>query len=420
MRSEPNADPSPVRLDGGTRSRTVDGVVAAETVVPSTPQEVAAILAEAAARDLVVAPVGSGTALALGNPPERVDLALSTRNLGGIIDYEPMDLVLSVGAGARLGDVQAVLAEHGQTLPIDPPGGDAATIGGLIATALAGPRRLSAGTLRDLLIGIAVAHPSGTVTKAGGMVVKNVTGFDLPRLYHGSLGTLGVVVSANFKVLPLPRAEASVVAPVAGVDDALAAAARLLETRLQPTALEVARRDGVWTAAVRLAGREGALRASVAEAAALLGDATTLDGAESAAWWTAYVADQSLAVRDDEVLIRCAVRPRLAAEMVRALAALDEDAGVSVLALFASVALGSVVARCRPTGESASAHGLVNVRDRLFAVADHVVVLAAPPPWKRGLDVWGPPPETLDVMQALKHQFDPERVLNRGRFVGHI
>jgi glycolate oxidase FAD binding subunit len=420
MRSEPNADPSPVRLDGGTRSWTVDGVVAAETVVPSTPQEVAAILAEAAARDLVVAPVGSGTALALGNPPERVDLALSTRNLGGIIDYEPMDLVLSVGAGARLGDVQAVLAEHGQTLLIDPPGGDEATIGGLIATALAGPRRLSAGTLRDLLIGIAVAHPSGTVTKAGGMVVKNVTGFDLPRLYHGSLGTLGVVVSANFKVLPLPRAEASVVAPVAGVDDALAAAARLLETRLQPTALEVARRDGVWTVAVRLAGRGGALRASVAEVAALLGDATTLDGAESAAWWTAYVADQSLAVRDDEVLIRCAVRPRLAAEMVRALAALDEDAGVSVLALFASVALGSVVTRCRPTGESASAHGLVNVRDRLFAVADHVVVLAAPPPWKRGLDVWGPPPETLDVMQALKHQFDPERVLNRGRFVGHI
>ena len=136
---------------------------------------------------------------------------LSTEHLAGIIDYEPTDLVLSVGAGARFGDVQAVLAEHGQRLPLDPPGAADATIGGLIATGRWGPLRYSAGTLRDLLIGISVAHPSGTVSKAGGMVVKNVSGYDMPRLYLGSLGTLGVVVSANFKVLPRPRAEATVI-----------------------------------------------------------------------------------------------------------------------------------------------------------------------------------------------------------------
>ncbi len=415
MRSD--LDRSPTELDGA--ALTVDGVVAARTVAPSTAQEVAAVLADAAASDHVVVPVGSGTALALGNPPERMDLALATRNLGGVIDYEPMDLVLSVGAGARLGDVQAVLAEHGQTLPIDPPGHDEATIGGLIATALAGPRRLGSGTLRDLLIGIAVAHPSGTVTKAGGMVVKNVTGFDLPRLYHGSLGTLGVVVSANFKVLPLPRAEASVVAAAVALDDALATADRVLASRLQPIALEVALRDGAWSVALRVAGREAAVGAA-AEATAALGDATTLDGSESAAWWAAYVADQSLDVAADEVLIRCAVRPRLVPELLRAAVALGEHGGVEIGAAFASVGLGSVVARCRLSGESASPRGLAAVRDRLLAVADHAVILAAPPAWKRGVDVWGPPPDTLDVMRALKGQFDPGRVLNRGRFVGYI
>ncbi len=187
------------------KPRAIDGVTVGETVVPQSAEEIAAILADASQLEKAVIPVGGGTSLALGNPPRAADFALSTRALSGVIDYEPTDLVLSVGAGARFGDVQAVLGEHGQRLPLDPAGGDDATIGGLIATARWGPLRHSAGTLRDLLIGISVAHPSGTVTKAGGMVVKNVTGYDMPRLYHGSLGTLGVITSANFKVLPRPR-----------------------------------------------------------------------------------------------------------------------------------------------------------------------------------------------------------------------
>lgn len=399
---------------------SIDGVAAVETVEPSSPREVADLLADAAARDLVVAPVGGGTALALGNLPERVDLALSTRRLGGVIDYEPSDLVLSIGAGARLGDVQAVLAEHGQTLPIDPPGGDRATIGGLIATALAGPRRLGSGTLRDLLIGISVAHPSGTVTKAGGMVVKNVTGFDLPRLYHGSLGTLGVVLSANFKLLPLPRAEATAVAATATVDDALAAADRLLSSRIQPMALEVGVRDGAPFVAARLVGRETTIGGIVAEAGALLGNAETQEGGDSAAWWRAYVARQELRVAADEMLVRASVRPRTTADLVRGTVALADDAGIEVGDLFASVGLGTVVARVKLSGERATAEGAASVRDRLVGLADHTTILAAPPAWKRGIDVWGPAPETLDVMRALKDQFDPARVLNRGRFVDGI
>ncbi|MBA3414336.1 MAG: FAD-binding oxidoreductase, partial [Chloroflexia bacterium] len=258
----------------------VDGLVPGGMVEPESADEVAAVLAEGARRKFACAPIGGGTKLALGNPLERLDVALSTRRLGGVIDYVPTDLVLSVGAGAKVGDVQAILAEHGQGLPIDAPAD--ATIGGLIATALAGPRRLGYGTLRDLLIGIAVAHPGGTVTHAGGMVVKNVSGFDLPRVYHGSLGTLGVIVSANFKVLPLPRHETTILAAYDSLAEALAAAGRVRGSRLRPTALEVTNSGGGWGIAVRLEGRPDTLSPAADETRRLTGgDAWTLEGGES-------------------------------------------------------------------------------------------------------------------------------------------
>ncbi|MEA2598117.1 MAG: glycolate oxidase binding subunit, partial [Thermomicrobiales bacterium] len=218
---------------------TVDGYTPIRIVEPERPSDVAEVLADAAAEGLAVTPIGGGTSLGLGNVPERLDIGLSTNRLRGIIDYEPADLTLSVAAGSPFADVQAVLAEHGQTLPIEVPHPDRATIGGLIATALAGPRRYGAGTLRDLLIGVSAAHPSGTVTKAGGMVVKNVTGFDLMRLYLGSLGTLGVLVSANFKVLPLPRFEATLLVTYSALAPALDAANRIRVGRVQPVSLEV-------------------------------------------------------------------------------------------------------------------------------------------------------------------------------------
>src|SRR5215203_3452263 len=269
---------------------SVDGVAAPSFLVPGDAQETAAFLAEAAALGRAVSPVGGGTALNLGNPPERLDCVLSTERLAGIIDYEPTDLVMSVGAGARFGDVQAVLAEHGQRLPLDPPGGADATIGGLIATGRWGPLRYSAGTLRDLLIGISVAHPSGTVSKAGGMVVKNVSGYDMPRLYLGSLGTLGIVVSANFKVLPRPRAEATVVVPYDDLTAAMTAAGQLRSGREPIGALEVAFLEGAWHLAARVEGREETVESVAGRIGAIAsGDATSLEGPESANWWASFV-----------------------------------------------------------------------------------------------------------------------------------
>jgi glycolate oxidase FAD binding subunit len=406
--------------ESGVRTVSIDGVVASEVVVPGDARETAAALAEAAAHGKAVTPVGGGTALNLGNPPERVDCVLLTEHLTGIIDYEPTDLVLSVGAGARFGDVQAVLAEHGQRLPLDPPGGEDATIGGLIATGRWGPLRYSSGTLRDLLIGIAVAHPSGTVSKAGGMVVKNVSGYDMPRLYLGSLGTLGVVVSANFKVLPRPRAEATLIATYNEPATAFSAAGALRDDREPIAALEVAILDGAWRLATRIEGRDETVAAVAGRIGAIAGgDISRIEGSESANWWAAYVAMQRIAGGDNAVLVRCGVRPKATAVLATDMAAALTEIGVTAPYLASSPGLGTVVARL-DFGREGSAGLLAEVQGILLGLADTVTILAAPPSWKRGIDVWGRLPEGFEVMRSLRRQFDPERTINPGRFAGFL
>jgi glycolate oxidase FAD binding subunit len=273
--------------------------------------------------------------------------------------------------------------------------------------------------LRDLLIGISVAHPSGTITKAGGMVVKNVTGFDLSRVYHGSLGTLGVIVSANFKVLPLPRADATLLLVTSSLAAALDAAGRVRASRVEPAALESALIDGQWLTAVRLAGHATTVRSLTDDTRNLLdGDVELLDKEASAGWWRSYLDGQSLTAADDEAVIRCSVRPRDIATFALGIDAEMARLGVAVPLLAASVGLGSVVARLRLS--DGDADRLAEIQTVLLALAENATILAAPAAWKRGLDVWGRVPPTLAIMRELKEQFDPRRVLNPGRFAGGI
>jgi glycolate oxidase FAD binding subunit len=275
--------------------------------------------------------------------------------------------------------------------------------------------------LRDLLIGIAVAHPSGTVTKAGGMVVKNVTGFDLPRLYHGSMGTLGIIVSANFKILPVARFESSVLSMFPTLDGALEAAMKVRASRLQPLALEVTghKTDGRWLVAVRLTGREQSVNLLAAEARTLLGgDAEARSGVESQAWWKDYTRKQAVDHGATDVLLRCTSRPSATATMTHMAMTTIAQYG-ELIRCDVSPGLGAVLIRV-DLGISGGVEVLAALRDDLLCRAERVTVLAAPSPWKIGLDVWGPPPPGFDVMRSLKEDFDPHRVLNPGRFAGFL
>jgi glycolate oxidase FAD binding subunit len=223
-------------------------------------------------------------------------------------------------------------------------------------------------------------------------------------------------------VLPLARAEATVRARFASLDDALAAAAAVRASRLSPVALEAAWWDGEWQTAVRLEGRPDTVRLLVTEAQGLLGgDQTALHDNESAAWWQRYVDAQAIGAEPADVLLRCGTRPSGTAELARAVVRCLDETGARLLSLAASPGLGSVLSRVVFDGDSLSAAARLGaLQQLLLAVADHVAILAAPPELKQNVDVWGRPPETIDLMRTLKEQFDPARVLNPGRFAGFI
>ncbi|MGH2559572.1 MAG: FAD-binding oxidoreductase [Thermomicrobiales bacterium] len=421
MASIPSSDVRGRTVDDALNDLSVDGLMPASIVEPRSPINAARLLADAREQGSKVVPVGGATSLALGNEPERIDIALSTGRLSGVLSYEPTDLTLSVMAGTPFAVVQALLGEQGQTLPVDVSLPEAATIGGMIATGIFGPRRTGSPTFRDLLIGVSAAHPTGDVTKAGGMVVKNVSGFDLMRLYLGSLGTLGLVVSANFKVLPLARAETTVFARYAGLDDALSGAGRVHLSRVRPTCLEVFEGAGAWHAAVRIEGRESTVRLLAADSIELLhGDAETWTDTQSIEWWQRYTDAQAITTDGADALIRASVRPRATTATASELWSLLSGAGVEVPLFSVSPAIGQLTFRIRfPEGRDAAAD-FTRLHASLMAQVDHLVVLAAPPHWKRQIDVWGRSPNTIDVMRALKREFDPENVLNPGRYAGRI
>src|SRR5262245_30606663 len=182
-----------------------------------------------------VTPWGGGTRMAVGAPPGRAGLVLGLRRLARLLEHEPGDLTATAEAGMTFVAFQAELGQRGQWLSLDPPHADRATIGGILASNASGPRRHLYGTARDLLIGVTVVAADGTVIKGGGKVVKNVAGYDLPKLYIGSFGTLGVIAEATVRLRPRPDEDRLVVARFERIAEAGAAARTVMASDLIPS-----------------------------------------------------------------------------------------------------------------------------------------------------------------------------------------
>src|SRR6266851_90204 len=217
----------------------IDGIASTSRVTPASREELAEALRLADEHGQAVAPVGGGTQLDLGMPPSRLDVVIETTGLNKVVEYEPADLTVTVEAGIRFDELQKLLGEQGQFLALDPPAASGATIGGLIATNASGPLRFAYGTARDLVIGTRVANPDGNVTHAGGRVVKNVAGYDLNKLYVGSLGTLGIIVELSFTLAPIPPATNTVVGQFADANAARAVINAVVQSPLSPMAIEL-------------------------------------------------------------------------------------------------------------------------------------------------------------------------------------
>jgi glycolate oxidase FAD binding subunit len=393
---------------------SIDGVLPAIVVEPGTADEVASVLADAHGLGLTVVPRGSGTKLGWGAPPRRADVLLDTRRLDRVVEHAAGDLVATAEAGLRLDALQGVLAAAGQRLALDPPE-PGATLGGIVAADASGPRRHRFGTARGLLIGARVVLADGTAARSGGKVVKNVAGYDLGKLFTGSLGTLGVLVETTFRLHPRPAAVRLVRADVPTAAIAGEAVRALLASSLEPSAVEIQwSPDGARSLAVLFETSPRAVEAQAEAAAALVGG-TVLAGAELEAEWERTTAvpfagtdfglkiaalPSDLAVVLDAVAAAAAARsltPRLAGRAATAV-------------LFVGVSNGD---------DDARAGFLEALRQRLLPRGAHVVVVQAAPDLKRRLDVWGPV-EALPLMRRVKARFDPDSTLSPGRFVGGL
>jgi glycolate oxidase FAD binding subunit len=406
----------------------VDGVRARLLARPGSVEEAGQVLAAAAADGLAVAFWGGGSKLGLGNPPDRVDLLVSTARLDKVLEHAAGDLVVTAQAGVPLARLQATLAPGGQWLALDPPE-PGATVGGVVAANASGPRRLRYGTVRDLIIGITVVLADGTVARAGGKVVKNVAGYDLAKLFCGSLGTLGMVAEATFRLHPLPAAAAVVTLHIERPTQVGAAVQALLRSTLEPSAIELTWPGGDLPGrlTVPFEGIRPGVEAQAAAAAGLLaqvGEAAVLGPGETDAA-LAELGALPFDKADLGLKVSCppaelpVVMAGLLASPLGAGGRLGAHAGTGVLWVASAAREGELQAG---GGQAVAvlARAIAEARERLAAGGGSLVVVKAPLELKREVDVWGPPGDAIGLMRRVKERFDPDRRLNPGRFVGGI
>ena len=398
---------------------TVHGVVPARVAMPQTSADVSALVHHAGQHRWRVVAWGGGTQQLIGAPPTGVDLVIVTTALNRVLQHEPNDLTISVEAGMTMGALRVYLAQHGQMLPVDPALPDQTTIGGMIATAADGPRRANYGILRDMMIGIGVVEVNGQPSRAGGMVVKNVSGFDMMKLYHGSFGTLAVIVSANFKLIPIPPVTATVIATFAQSNQAIDYITDVMASQLTPVTCELLdatllQRIGVtgaWGVALACEGPQAAVDRHMTELpqrAQIHAGAPTLFYHETHTQCWQIIADASAVARlaDGELVLRWATLPAFVGELVQRIADLGQSLGGNPqIHARASIGVGYV----RVTGLDA------NAQNQWFAALPEAVWVATSA--NNLATYWHAPVGGLDVMVRIRDEFDPQRRFNPGRFV---
>ena len=388
-------------------------------LTPASADDVAAALKQAADARQSIVIRGAGTKAGWGRPPGHVDAILDMTRLNRVLAHVHGDLTATIEAGATLREVNAALAVHGQTLPLDPPFADRATIGGLLATNDSGPLRHRYGTPRDLVIGIRLATTDGVLSKAGGQVVKNVAGYDLSRLVTGSFGGLAAIVSATFKLAPLPAASKTM---VVGVQDAAAAGAvvrTMMSSQLEPVAFEL--KSGTQRAQstqrsilsansadsaflIRFASLPAVVDAQVAQATeALTSSATHIDAVEGDAERALWHAHAIAIWEGAGAVVRASWLPANIAEI------LEREPSVE---LVGRAAIGAGLIRI---DGDVDAQARVIERLRASTVLGNVVIVRGDDELKARVDVWGGHGDRQPLFDALKRALDPHGVLNAGR-----
>ncbi|MGE0057939.1 MAG: FAD-binding oxidoreductase, partial [Dehalococcoidia bacterium] len=364
----------PEAITPGTAAYAVDGAIPSLVLTPASEDEVAAALRAASESDAAVIAMGSRQRLGLGMPPSRYDVALDMTKLNRVIEYSPADLMVRVGAGMLLSDLQRSLGDNGQWLPLDPPGEDG-TIGGLLAANRSGPARLVFGSARDLVIGMRTIGPDGEMTKTGGRVVKNVAGYDLAKLHIGAIGTLGVIVEATFKVAPLP-AETSTMTFSGSCQSLMSTALLIRNHGLAVTGMTLSAAGGEWRLQARFAGGSAAVSRSRRDAEFL---AQRND---------VSVADDAPVSFGGVLVARASLPPMSVQQVAESMASM----GASVLSYPLTGTVRGYWSAEPPVAQLQALRNLCRLGSGVLVIED------ASPSLKQRFDVWGEPGNDLELM----------------------
>jgi glycolate oxidase FAD binding subunit len=419
-----------VRRSDELSAFAVDGITPQAAVAPSSYEQVAEVVRYAHTEGLAVIPRGGGTHMHIGNVPGRYDIALSLSRLDQVVEHEPADLTVTCQAGITLDRLQRQLGQHGQLVPLGLPAGrhgpawgEEPTIGGILAANAFGPSRHAYGAPRDFTIGMKLVTADGRITKAGGRVVKNVAGYDLCKLYIGSLGTLGVIVEAAFKLAPMPKVERTAIAAFDTPGQACAFAAELQHRRLSLRAVQLLNttaastvelaQQGLCALVLDLAGTPQAVARSRREIGDLARDAAAdlSDTDDAASVWESTC--RLVSPDDASLLCKASALPTHLPALIESLETVDGPPHILALPTV------GVVYASWPRLENAEA-AIGRLRTAVTAVDGSLVLERCPLDIKPRLDVFGDPPPSLDLMRRVKEQFDPMGVLSPGRQVGRL
>jgi glycolate oxidase FAD binding subunit len=381
---------------------------------PEGPKDLAEALGWASARQQTIELGGHFSKRRMGGPAVQANMTISTAAMRRVLKYEPHDLTISVEAGMPYGELRGLLAEHGQMIPLDPPFADTATIGGVVASNGSGPRRRLYGTARDMVIGMHFATLEGKLVESGGMVVKNVAGLDMGKLMIGSFGTLAAIAVVNFKLIPQPPCERTFRFSFAGLEEAMAARDAMLKSPLDPAAIDLlnpaaaeraaAETKPAYLLAVRAGGNAAAIARYERDLASL--GAQAVPAIEEGAFWGAIqnFTPRYLDAHPDGAVVRVSCTLKELKPVMQSIA------GPAV----ARAASGVCHAYFQDFGEAA--------RFAAETAREHAetVVEFAPESRKEEMPLWPAPGNDLEIMRRIKHMFDPQLLLNRGRLYNRI
>jgi len=367
-------------------------------LVPGSPEELAAQLAEANSNVQSIGLGGNFTKAGMGGPIAAADVTISTAKLNRVLQYEPRDLTISVEAGITYRELSRVLAEHRQMVPLDPHFFDDATVGGIVAANVSGPRRRLYGTARDMVIGMTFATLEGKLIRTGGMVVKNVAGLDMGKLMIGSFGTLAAIATVNFRVHPMPHATRTFVMEFENVAGVIAARDAVLKSELQPSSIDVLKSAGNYRLMIQAGGSIAVLNRYSRQ----LTGAQVLEGGDERDLWNKI----------------CEFTP----------AFLDENGGGAVLRMSCALSEVGRVLDWMPATALARAgagvcYGYFPQAHDLELFTDYgpgAVIEFAPQSFREKASLWPVPGSDFEMMKKIKDMFDPRGFLNRGRLYGRI